>query len=103
VASWPGVGPTPALLGTAGDRIMVERELWTGEPDAGTFEIELIRLVEVAADGRLVAWINFDVEDRRAALAEAHARFVAGEAASIGGEPAPPRPRPPPPPPAPPA
>jgi hypothetical protein len=86
VASWPGVGGTRALLGIAGDRIMVEREVLTGEPDPGAFEIELIRLIEVAVDGQLVAWINFDVTDRSAALAEAHARFVAGEAAAIGGQ-----------------
>jgi ketosteroid isomerase-like protein len=86
VASWPGVGATRALLGTAGDRIMVEREVLMGEPDAGAFEIELIRLFEFDADGRLVALINFDVEDRRAAFAEAHARFVAGEAAAVGGQ-----------------
>jgi ketosteroid isomerase-like protein len=65
---------------------MVEREVLTGEPDAGAFEIEVIRLIEVAADGRLVTWINFDVEDRRAAFAEAHVRLVAGEAAAVGGQ-----------------
>jgi ketosteroid isomerase-like protein len=85
VASWPGVGVTDALLGTAGDRIMVEREVFSGAPDAGAFEIEVIRLIEFGADGRLVAWINFDVEDRSAALAEAHARLVAGEAGIVGG------------------
>jgi ketosteroid isomerase-like protein len=86
IASWPGVGATRALLGTAGDRIMVEREVLTGEPDAGAFEIEVIRLIEVAADGRLVTWMNFDADERRAAFAEAHVRLVAGEAAAVGGQ-----------------
>jgi hypothetical protein len=86
IRSWPRFRFSNALLGTAGDRIMVERGQFTGEPDTGAFEIELIRLVEVAADGRLVAWINFDPEDRRAAFAEAYARFAAGEAAAIGGQ-----------------
>src|SRR5262249_7931300 len=48
--------------------------------------IELIRLTEVDEDARLVAWINFDLSDRSAAFAEAHARFVAAEAASTGGQ-----------------
>jgi hypothetical protein len=48
--------------------------------------MEHLRLVEVAADGRFVAWINFDVEDRSAAFAEALERFVAGEGATIGGQ-----------------
>jgi ketosteroid isomerase-like protein len=86
VTSWPGIGLNRASIGTFGDRIEVIREMWKGEPNTGAFEIEFIRLVEVAADGRLVANVKFDVEDRRAALAEAHARFVAGEAAANGGQ-----------------
>src|SRR6185503_16515231 len=35
---------------------------------------------------RLRAAIRFDADDRRAAFDEAQARFVAGEAASIGGQ-----------------
>jgi hypothetical protein len=84
--SWPGSCVTHTRIGTAGDWVMIEREVWTRGPDTGAFEIELIRLIEVATDGRLLAWVNFDVEDRSAALAEAHARFVAGEAAAIGGQ-----------------
>jgi len=60
--------------------------VWAGEPDTGAFEMEFIRLIAIDADGRLAAWINFDPDDRRAAFAEAHARFVAGEAASAGGQ-----------------
>jgi hypothetical protein len=86
IMSWPRLGTSNARLGTAGDRIVIEREVLTGGPDTGAFEIECIRLVEVAADGRLVAWINFDPEDRSAAFAEARERFVAGEAAAIGGQ-----------------
>jgi class 3 adenylate cyclase len=86
VASWPGRRPSSALIGTAGDRIILERVAWTGEPDTGEFEIEHIRLVEVAADGRFVAWIKFDPKDRSAAFAEARERFAAGEAAAIGGQ-----------------
>ena len=74
------------LIGTVGDWIALERVLWVGEPDTGAFEIEIIWLTEIDADGRQRASINFDLDDRRAAFAEAHARFVAGEAAAIGGQ-----------------
>ena len=73
-------------IGTVGERIALERVVWTGEPDTGAFEIEFIRLIAIDADGRLAAWINFDLDDRGAAFDEAHARFVAGEAASTGGQ-----------------
>ncbi|MBI3768884.1 MAG: hypothetical protein HY271_10380 [Deltaproteobacteria bacterium] len=74
------------LIGTVGDRIALERVVGTGEPDTGAFEIEFILLTAIDADGQLAAWIRFDLDDRRAAFTEAHARFVAGEAASAGGQ-----------------
>jgi class 3 adenylate cyclase/tetratricopeptide (TPR) repeat protein len=84
--SWPGLRLWQTLIGTAGDRIVLHRVLWTRQPEEGAFEIEAIRLIEVDADGRLAAWINFDIEDRAEAFAEALARFAAGEAASVGGQ-----------------
>jgi hypothetical protein len=84
--SWPSWRMSNTLLGTAGERIMVERQAWAGEPNTGVFEIDHLRLIEVTPDGRFVAWINFDVEDRGAAFVEADARFVTGEAAGIGGQ-----------------
>jgi SnoaL-like domain len=86
VADVPGSGFERELIGTVGDRIAVERMVWTGEPDTGAFEIESTSVVEVDANGRLVAWIDFDPDDRRAAFAEAQSRFVAGEAAATGGQ-----------------
>jgi hypothetical protein len=74
------------LIGTAGDRIALERTLWQGEPDGGLVEMEHLRLTEVDAEGRIRASIRFDLEDRSAAFAEAQARFVAGEAAVAGGQ-----------------
>jgi hypothetical protein len=74
------------LIGTVGDRIALHRMLWTGGPEGGVFELEELRLTEIDANGRLRASLNFDPGDRRAASAEAQARFVAGEAASIGGQ-----------------
>jgi ketosteroid isomerase-like protein len=74
------------LIGTAGERVALERVLWTGEPDEGPVEREHVRLIEVDAEGRMRASIRFDPDDRAAAFAEAQARFVAGEAAEIGGQ-----------------
>src|SRR5206468_11017892 len=69
------------LIATAGDRVALERNVWTGEPDGVAVEVETLLLTEIDAKGRLVATIIFDPDDRRAAFAEAHARFSAGEAA----------------------
>jgi ketosteroid isomerase-like protein len=80
--SQPHLRITRELLGTAGDRLAFERLAQAGGPDGGEFEIDIITLVEVDAAGRLVAVINWDPDDRLAASDEAHARFVAGEAAS---------------------
>jgi ketosteroid isomerase-like protein len=81
----PGSGKRE-LIGTAGDRISLERVLWRGEPDGGAAELEHLRLTEVDAEGRIRATIRFDPDDRAAAFAEAQARFAAGEAAAVGGQ-----------------
>jgi len=65
------------MIGSAGDRIALERIVWTG---AG-FEIELILLTEVDAEGRLLRSIRFDPDDRRAAFDEMGVRFATGEGA----------------------
>jgi ketosteroid isomerase-like protein len=86
-SSASGVRVRRDLIGTVGERIAIERVLWTGRgPEGGEFEAEGIMLSELDADGRLRASINFDLDDRRAAFAEAQARFVAGEAAAVGGQ-----------------
>jgi hypothetical protein len=81
-----GVRLERELIATVGDWIALERGVWTGGPAGGEFEIEVICLTEIDAGGRLRASLNFDLDDRRAAFAEAQARFVAGEAAAIGGQ-----------------
>ncbi len=83
------VEPAPTereLIGTAGDRVALERVLWRGEPDGAPVEREHLRLTEVDADGRIRASLRFDPDDRAAAFADAHARFVAGEASAVGGQ-----------------
>jgi ketosteroid isomerase-like protein len=73
-------------IGTAGDRIVLNRSSMKSAPDGSPVEREHLRLTEVDADGRIRAVIRFDPDDRAAAFGEASARFVAGEAAAIGGQ-----------------
>jgi hypothetical protein len=82
----PGARVARELIGTAGDRIALERILWSGGPPGSPVEREHLRLTEVDADGRIRASIRLDLEDRAAAFAEAQARFAAGEAAAAGGQ-----------------
>ena len=49
-------------------------------PDA--FYTELIRIAEIDAEERIVAYVAFDPDDFDAAIAELDARYLAGEAAS---------------------
>jgi hypothetical protein len=72
---WPAVRHSRELLATAGDRIALERVVLTGGADGGAFESEFFRVTETDADGRLVALIQFDADDRRAAMAEIRERF----------------------------
>ena len=73
-----GARPTFEFIGTFGDRVSVERTLWRGVSEAGgAFEVEYVSLTVLDLDGRLIASINFDPDDRAAAFAEAHFRFVA--------------------------
>jgi ketosteroid isomerase-like protein len=74
------------LLGTVGDRIALHHVSWSGASDGPCFELEKLRILEGDAKGALRALILFDPDDRRAACAEAQARFASGEAAAIGGQ-----------------
>ncbi len=65
------------VLATAGDRLALLRYLWTGTYDGGAFEVENLEIIEVDGEGRIVAILIFDPDDRRAAgaeLRERHAR-----------------------------
>ena len=61
------------LLATAGDRLALEHVFWEAK-DGAAFEAETLSLWEVDAEGRIVAAIGFDPDDRRAASAELLAR-----------------------------
>src|SRR6185503_16928130 len=74
------------LVGTAGDRVALERILLTGDPggaaaasatesrrisNLGPFEIEFLEVFEVDESGRITGGVMFDVDDWRAASREA--------------------------------
>ena len=83
--SQPGFRIESAIIGTLGDRIVVDQLRWFGKPDGDAFEFERVRLLDVGADGLLRAVVFFDPEDRFAASVEALARFAADEAAGSAG------------------
>jgi ketosteroid isomerase-like protein len=86
-----GARMSRTLLATAGDRLSLEHHRWTGATDAGApstepfdgaqdqlgtgFEAEIVSLREVDAEGRIVAIIAFDPDDRRTASAEMLERY----------------------------
>ncbi|MBI1818289.1 MAG: nuclear transport factor 2 family protein [Deltaproteobacteria bacterium] len=75
------------LLGTAGSRVAIQRLLWAGGGTDHRFEMEHLVVQEIDEVGRLVATINFDLDDARAAQREAWARWAAIEpdlAATVG-------------------
>jgi class 3 adenylate cyclase/tetratricopeptide (TPR) repeat protein len=69
------------VLATAGQTLVLERILVTGPGTAATFEVEAFRLLEVDGEGRLLAAIIFDPDDRRAASLELLERFARSEGA----------------------
>jgi hypothetical protein len=62
--------PSRTLLATTGERLALERVCWDGSDDDSPFEIELLQVWEVDADGCIVALILFDPDARRAARVE---------------------------------
>jgi hypothetical protein len=86
VRSWPGRQTKVDVVGRLGSRVAISRIRYTGGADGSVFEGEFLRLVEGDAEGRLRACLHFEPDDRRAAFAEAQARFVAGEAGGDDGQ-----------------
>jgi class 3 adenylate cyclase len=69
------------LVGTAGERIDLERFLFRGGPGGDEYEIEYLRMAEVDDQGRIASAVVFDADDWRAANREAWARWFAADAA----------------------
>ncbi len=72
-----GGRPVSRLVGTAGDRVVVSRVLWSGGPPDGRWEVEYLVVVEIDETGSFTAMIFFDLDDARAAQREAWARWAA--------------------------
>ena len=74
-----GVITSSVHLATRGDRLALCRVLGTaGE----SFEVEVLRIVEIDAEERIVARVFFSLDDLDAAFKELDARYLAGEAAT---------------------
>ncbi len=74
---------TSTVMATRGERLVLGCVRMSGRdqrPEA--FRAEALGVVEIDADGRIVANIAFDPDDFEAAVAELDARYLAGEAAA---------------------
>ena len=73
---------TRTNVATRGGRLVLSR-LRFGDRDQGSeaFRTEVLSILEINADERIVAIVSFDVDDIDAAIAELDARYLAGEAA----------------------
>jgi hypothetical protein len=77
--AWGGKGTRArrTLLATAGDRLALERVLWTSGTDPSAFEVDLLQLTEVDAEGSVIGYVFFDPSDRVAASTELFERYAA--------------------------
>lgn len=74
---------TLTVLATRGNRLALSR-LCSANRDLqhGEFDVDLLGVVEVDADGLVIAHISFDVDDTDAAFAELETRYAGGEGAA---------------------
>ena len=74
---------TSTVIATRGGRLVLFRVGFSDhdqEPEA--FRTEVLCIVEINADERIVAVVSFDLDDIELAFAELDARYLAGEAAA---------------------
>ncbi|WP_246398912.1 BTAD domain-containing putative transcriptional regulator [Mycobacterium vicinigordonae] len=74
---------TPRVIATRGERLVLARNSLSDSelgPEANLTEV--LSILEIASDERIVALITFDVDDLEAAFAELEARYLAGEVAA---------------------
>jgi hypothetical protein len=75
---------TSTVIATRGERLVLIRLRFSGEdqqPEA--FHADLLGIVEIDADERIVARLSFDPDDIDAAFEELESRYLAGEAAEF--------------------
>ncbi|MCV7401162.1 AAA family ATPase [Mycobacterium fragae] len=74
---------TPTVIATRGERLALVHGRFCGKKQQSEAdESELLDVVEIDADNRITAHIEFDLEDFEAAIAELDAHYRAGEAAA---------------------
>ncbi|MDQ1447060.1 MAG: hypothetical protein QOC79_31, partial [Actinomycetota bacterium] len=72
-----------SVIATRGDRVALTRiHSSNRDPGQGDFGVEMLNIVEIDTDERIVAHVEFDPSDIDAAFAELDARYLAGEAAA---------------------
>ena len=72
-----------SFIATRGERLVLRRVRFSGgEQRDEEFQAEILGIVEVDADERIVARVSFDVDDVDAAFEELDARYLASEAAA---------------------
>ncbi|MDT7734284.1 MAG: hypothetical protein QOE12_1458, partial [Mycobacterium sp.] len=69
---------TSVVIATRGTRLAMCR---TRASTSGAFDANVLQIVDIDADERVVAVVTFDLDDFDAAIAELDARYLAGEAA----------------------
>ncbi len=74
---------TSTVIATRGRRLALSRERFSGRDQrAEAFYADVLGIVEIDADDRIVARVAFDPDDIDAAFEELDARYLAGEAAA---------------------
>ena len=72
-----------SVIATRGDRLALTRiHSSNRDPGQGDFAVDMLNIVEIDADERIVAHVEFDLDDIDAAFEELDARYLAGEAAA---------------------
>ena len=74
---------TPTVIATRGRSLVLTRLGFSGRDDGPEpFLTEVLSILEINDDERMVALVSFDLDDIDAAFAELDARYLAGEAAA---------------------
>ena len=72
-----------SVIAIRGERLALTRIRSTNrDPRQGDFGVEMLNIIEIDTDERIVAHVEFDADDIDAAIAELDARYLAGEAAA---------------------
>ena len=83
----PDLRISAELLATVGARVAVLHLRWSGTvASGGPFALEMLHLVEVNGEGKIVVVIELDPAERNEAITELIRRFYAGEAAACATE-----------------